>query len=420
VNYVPIVSVTVQVQVEVPNDPGAIQPLEVERAVRAEGQRAAREFYAKVLAQIEQAALQGTSAPKCRREARWVSTCFGRMKITRYRVTDPSCPHPLDQLMGFGKAEASIGLREAICDLALRLPYRQVAEVASAHTGQVICHQSAWRVLRSEGARVRNEEGELVEAIFENGQAPEEPEAIPELVVLEADGTFLRSQGEVLDRFEVKTGIAYTGKVLAGGKTHRRWRLENKLCYATIADADRFGQGFAAGGFTRLGLHKVPNVLCAHDGLDSYGATFADWFPHAIHQVDHFHVAKRLWELAGADAVAFARMRRDAFADPARFARALRRKRGVPRPDLADEVATYLEHVGPDLHGINKIPVHLRQGRMHIVGSGVVEKHQDILVSRRMKHRGMRWSKKGADALLALQARRFSREWNELWEVKAA
>jgi hypothetical protein len=39
---------------------------------------------------------------------------------------------------------------------------------------------------------------------------------------------------------------------------------------------------------------------------------------------------------------------------------------------------------------------------------------------RSMKHRGMRWSKKGADALLALQARRFSREWNELREVKAA
>ena len=416
----PIISVSVSVEVEVPEDLGAIQPIEIERAVRAEGQRAARELYAKVLGQIEQVALAQISAPKCRLEDRWVSTCFGRMRITRYRVADPSCPHPLDQLVGFGKAEATIGLREAICDLALRLPYRQVAEVASAHTDQVISHQSAWRVLRAEGARVRSEEGELVEAIFANGLAPEEPETIPELVVLEADGTFLRAQGEVLDRFEVKTGVAYTGKVFAGGKAHKRWRLQDKHCYATTASADRFGMSFAAGGFTRLGLHKVPNVLCAHDGLDSYGATFADWFPHAIHQIDHFHVAKRIWELVGADETAFARARPAAFADPVGFARALRRKRNVARPDLADEVATYLEHVGPDLHGINKIPAHLRQGRMYIVGSGVVEKHQDILVNRRMKHRGMRWSKKGADALLALRARRFSREWSQLWEVKAA
>ena len=224
----------------------------------------------------------------------------------------------------------------------------------------------------------------------------------------------------MLDRFEVKTGVAYTGKVFAGGRAHRRWRLENKHCYATTADADRFGMSFAAGGFTRLGLDKVPNVLCAHDGLDSYGATFADWFPQAIHQIDHHHVAKRIWELAGADAAAFARLRPAAFADRAGFARALRHGGVVGRPDLAEETATYLEHVGPDLHGIRKIPEHLRTGRMYIVGSGVVEKHQDILVNRRMKHRGMRWSKKGADQLLTLQARRFSGEWNDLWEVKAA
>jgi hypothetical protein len=283
----------------------------------------------------------------------------------------------------------------------------------------VISHQSAWRVLRAEGARVRGEEGELVEAIFENGQAPQDPEEIPELVVLEADGTFLRSQGEVLDRFEVKTGVAYTGKVFAGGKAHRRWRLENKHCYATTADADRFGQGFAAGGFTRLGLHKVPNVLCAHDGLDSYGATFADWFPHAHHQIDHFHVVKRIWSLT-TDEQLFDRLRRRAFSDPHGLARELRAGIEGIRSDLAEEAATYLDHVGPHLYGIAKIPVHLRAGRMYIVGSGVIEKHQDILVNRRMKHRGMRWSRKGADALLALQARRFSNEWDQLWEVRAA
>ncbi|MEX1077475.1 MAG: hypothetical protein WED09_00010 [Homoserinimonas sp.] len=416
----PIVSVTVEVQVEIAGDPDAIDPIEVERAVRAEGQRAARELYGAALGQIEQVALATSGAPKQRREQRWVSTTFGRMRIDRYRVADPACPHPLDRLMSLGRSEATIGMREAICDLALRLPYRQVAEVVSSHTGQVISHQSAWRVLRGEGARVRTEEGELVDAIFVNGEAPDTPDVIPELVVLEADGTFLRSQGEPLDRFEVKTGVAYTGKVFDGGKAHRRYRLKDKHCYATTADADRFGQGFAAGGFIRLGLHRVPNMLCAHDGLDAYGATFADWFPGAHHQIDHFHVAKRIWELAGADQAAFARMRPAAFADPIGFARALRAGRIAARSDLALEIAGYLEHVGPDLHGIDKIPAHLRQGRMHIVGSGVVEKHQDILVNRRMKHRGMRWSKKGADALLALQARRFSSQWNQLWEVKAA
>lgn len=38
------------------------------------------------------------------------------------------------------------------------------------------------------------------------------------------------------------------------------------------------------------------------------------------------------------------------------------------------------------------------------VGSGVVEKAVDILVARRMKRRGMSWSREGANNLLALRA----------------
>jgi hypothetical protein len=41
--------------------------------------------------------------------------------------------------------------------------------------------------LQTEGARLRTEEGELVTSVFELGEAPPDTE----LVVVEADGTFL-------------------------------------------------------------------------------------------------------------------------------------------------------------------------------------------------------------------------------------
>jgi hypothetical protein len=342
------------------------------------------------------------------------------MRIMRYRVADPSRPHPLDAVMDLRQSEASVGLREAVCDLALRLPYRQSAEVIGSHTGQELSHQSCWAMLQAEGAKVRTEEGELVEAIFELGQAPQDLDEHFAFAVLEADGTFLRAQGEGQDRFEVKTGVAYVGKTFAGGRRHRRWALRGKQVHATTADADAFGMGFAAAGFTQLGLHQIPHVLAAHDGLDAYGATFAGWFPHAIHQVDHFHVAKRLWEACGHDPPAFRRLYRQALGKPHRLASELRRGMHPVRPDVAAELATYLEHVGADLRGIDKIPTRLRQARMHVVGTGVVEKHQDLVVGRRMKRRGMRWSMRGADHLLALQARRYSGRWDEIWERRAA
>jgi hypothetical protein len=299
-------------------------------------------------------------------------------------------------------------------------PYRQVAEVTACLTGEPIGHQSAWRILQAEGARIRTEEGELVHSVFDDGEAPPDIGNSPELVVVEADGTFVAAQGEQGDRFEIKTGVFYTGKDPAGGRRHRRWKLLNKGCYATTGNQDAFGRALAARGFAWAGLHRARHVLCVHDGLDEYGQTFADWFPQATHQIDHFQMAERVWQVCGADARRFARLKQLAFSDPRGLARRLRR--GIPgqRPEFVQELAGYLEAVARDLHGVDRLPRHLRRGRMRVVGSGVVEKHQDLLVKRRMEGKGMRWTRRGADHLLALQARRFCDRWPTTWGVVAS
>jgi hypothetical protein len=161
-------------------------------------------------------------------------------------------------------------------------------------------------------------------------------------------------------------------------------------------------------------------VLCVHDGLDEYGQGFADWFPHALHQIDHFHVAERVWQVSGADITRFERLKRLAFTDPRGLARKLRRGVSGLRHDQAAELAGYLEHVAADLYGVDRLPRRLRRGRMRVVGSGVVEKHQDLLVKRRMKQQGMRWTRRGAEHLLALQARRFCDRWPTRWGVVAS
>lgn len=109
--------------------------------------------------------------------------------------------------------------RSTICDLALRLPYRQAAAVASRLTGEPLSHLSCWRILLTEGARVRAEDEELVASVFELGAAPPEDVPSPDLVVVEADGTFVRAQREAGDRFEVNTGTGGCGGHVAG-RTH--------------------------------------------------------------------------------------------------------------------------------------------------------------------------------------------------------
>lgn len=412
----PEVSVVVELRVEVDEDP---DPVALERAVAAEGRRGAKELYREVLRVLDQRATEASGGARQRLEERWVATVFGRVRIWRYRVkAGEGSFHPLDRLLGLSQAEPTPALREALCDLATRVPFRQVAELTSRLTGEPSSTSSAWRVVQAEGARIRTEEGELVEAVFELGEAPPDAGIVPDLVVVEADGTFLRAQREEGDRFEVRTGVFYTGKERAGGRRHRRFRLLQKGCYATTASADSFGRGLAARGLSWVGLHRARFILCLHDGLDEYGQSFRDWFPGAIHQIDHYHVAERIWEVSGADRARFEELKRLAFSDPAACARRLRRSR-LLRPEPAHEVALYLEGVAPDLHGVDRLPRRLRRGRMRVVGPAVVEKHQDLLVARRMKGRGMRWTRRGADHLLALQARRFCGRWPARWGVVA-
>lgn len=415
-SLVPEVSVVVELRVAVDED---VDPVALEDAVAAEGRRAARELYRETVEVLDQSATGDSGGARQRLEERWVATTFGRVRIWRYRVKGPEGSfHPLDRALGLSQAEPSPGLREAVCDLAVRVPYRQVAEITGRLTGEPFSHLSAWRVLQHEGARVRTEEGELVASVFELGEAPPGEGLAPDLVVVEADGTYLPAQREEGDRFEVKTGVFYTGKERAGGRRHRRFRLLNKGCYATTGDQDAFGKGLAARGFSWVGLHRATHVLCVHDGLDEYGQGFHDWFPRAHHQIDHFHVAERMWEVSGNDRHRFQELKALAFSDPVGCARKLRRSRLI-RPELAHEVAGYLEAVARDLHGVDGLPRRLRRGRMRVVGSGVVEKHQDLLVKRRMKGKGMRWTRRGAEHLLALQARRFCNRWPTRWGVVA-
>lgn len=77
--------------------------------------------------------------------------------------------------------------------------------------------------------------------------------------------------------------------------------------------------------------------------------------------------------------------------------------------------ASYFEAIGPHISGIDKLPRRFRRGKMRVISTSVVEKHQDLLVGRRMKKKGMRWSKKGANNLLALQSRRFCNRWPTEW-----
>ncbi len=59
-----------------------------------------------------------------------------------------------------------------------------------------------------------------------------------------------------------------------------------------------------------------------------------------------------------------------------------------------------------------------RQGLF--VGSGVVEAGGKTIVGLRLKQSGMRWTVRGANAIIALRCADLSGRWEEFWEARAA
>ena len=58
------------------------------------------------------------------------------------------------------------------------------------------------------------------------------------------------------------------------------------------------------------------------------------------------------------------------------------------------------------------------QGRF--VGSGVVEAGCKTIVGHRLKQSGMRWTVRGANAIIALRCCEISGRWEEFWEARSA
>jgi hypothetical protein len=54
------------------------------------------------------------------------------------------------------------------------------------------------------------------------------------------------------------------------------------------------------------------------------------------------------------------------------------------------------------------------------VGSGVVEAGCKTIIGLRLKQSGMRWTVKGANAIIALRCADLSGRWEEFWEARSA
>lgn len=255
----------------------------------------------------------------------------------------------------------------------------------------------------------------------------------PEILYVETDGTGVPVvKTEVAGRRGKGTdGIARTREAKLGavftqtgidGKGEPVRDSDSTSYIARIETAEFFGNRLYAEAMRR-GLGKAERVVVLGDGAAWIWTMAALHFPMALQIVDYYHAAEHLWELAK---LLFA-------TDDARkpWAEAMReclwegdvesivdelgamRLNGVKR-EARDREVTYFEN------NMERMRYADFRAQGLFIGSGVVEAGCKSLVGQRLKRSGMRWTVRGANAILALRCCMASGRFEDYWENRRA
>jgi hypothetical protein len=169
----------------------------------------------------------------------------------------------------------------------------------------------------------------------------------------------------------------------------------------------------------RRGLEKAEAVVSVNDGAPWIWAIVWMCFAQCTQILDWWHAVERLWTIAscafGADRVAatlWVKTQKELLAQ-SNLHQVLRNTRTLfprakPVPEAVLQAASYFRH-----NWRRMAYKDFRQAG-YPIGSGTVESACKLVVQQRMKQSGMRWSRSGAQAMLALRSVLLSQRWSLL------
>lgn len=166
----------------------------------------------------------------------------------------------------------------------------------------------------------------------------------------------------------------------------------------------------------RRGLEHAHTVIALTDGARYNRTIVQTHFPAAVHIVDLFHAYEHLTQIAqiywGAEAKA-PKGWRDLL--EAGDIRRLVRKAGQQLPASAKHKKLLLTELGYFENNAAQMHYAEYRAKKFFVGSGVVEAGCRTVIGQRLKQSGMRWSVRGANAIIALRCCIMSGRFEDFW-----
>ena len=222
---------------------------------------------------------------------------------------------------------------------------------------------------------------------------------------------------------EAKLGCLFTQTRLdAKG---RPLRDEASTTYVgAIESAEAFGPRLYAEA-VRRGVQRAARVIVLGDGAVWIWGLAEEHFPGATQIVDLYHAREHVAELGkllygpgSGEATRWTAARTEDL-DAGEVERLLATLERL-RPRLAVGQEAVRKAIGYFQANAERMRYASFRRQGLFVGSGVVEAACKTIIGCRLKQSGMRWTVRGANAIIALRCAELSGRWEEFWEARAA
>jgi hypothetical protein len=363
------------------------------------------------------------------RRAKRLLTTLGRVDFVRSFYQCQPCAQgrfPDDERWDIVQTTYSPGVRRLMARAGSQSQFEQAAEDLRCYAGITVEAREIERVAEEVGRKVEEWRAAEQERILQAVGTPAPAPAIHAKFYISFDGTGVpvrkselvgrrgrHQDGSACTR-EAKLGCVFTQVGL--DREGYPQRDSNSTTYVgAIECSELFGWRLYAEALRR-GLEQAKTVVVLTDGARYNHTIVQTHFPGAVHIVDLFHAYEHLTAIAqilwGQEAKA-PKAWRDRL--QAGDIDQLVRQAGKHLPASAQSKKAVLKQLCYFEKNASQMRYAEYREKKFFVGSGVVEAGCRTVIGERLKQSGMRWSVRGANAILALRCCILSGRFEDFW-----
>jgi hypothetical protein len=321
-------------------------------------------------------------------------------------------------------------VQKQVVKLAARGSYGEAVELYRDLVGLCIQKTTVWQRTQERGQRLREQrvrDAERKWALPKRQQLiPGEPlEAVKKAVSL--DGAMVYILGEEWKEAKVGCVFEYETRWQYDRRTQERIEVvtaKEQTYTAHLGEPEPFGKLLAAEA-ERRGFYCAQQRASIGDAAQWIWNVVSLCFPTVQEIVDWHHAMGHIWLAAhlayGVDnpaAKRWVKPREDALwkGQVHTVVTDIERLKEVV-PDQAAKLET---ETGYFRHNAQRMQYQEFREGGYPIGSGTIESGCKSLIAMRMRGPGMRWSRAGAENMLALRAEYLSQRWDEAWQLTCA